>query len=407
MRKKILPILLIAPMLLSGCTIIIGGGKINSGGSSGTTGSSGSGEFTPITSTGDDGGNTKVDEPTLEISNAEFIDKNGHLKVTYTCNYLTPFNVANHTFAKLNITGVTASEIDYSHEGYFTVLSPVVATSLKFEFYDTNDTVYLMKRYQDVKLFDESKPVVNIDFPAGYNTLYWSDEFNGTSLDTNNWTYEIGNGNGGWGNNEAQYYTNNNEYVANGVLNIQAKKQTISSWNYTSTRIKTQNKVKFTYGYIEAKIALPTVQGMWPAFWMMPNDSVYGGWPHSGEIDIMDAKGRINNQSSSALHFSNLSGQHTYLANERNGHNIAEFHKYAVEWKADTIKYLIDDEVHYVIHDYQWSTSGNPSSTSAPFDRDFYIILNLAVGGHFDNYRMPPEDFTSAAMKVDYVRVFK
>ena len=146
---------------------------------------------------------------------------------------------------------------------------------------------------------------------------------------------------------------------------------------------------------------------MWPAFWMMPNDSVYGGWPHSGEIDIMEAKGRLPSSSSSALHFATNNGQHTYLSNEKSGHNITEYHKYAVEWKLDTIRYLIDDICHLSINKSQWGTDGALSSETAPFDKDFYIILNLAVGGHFDNWILPPDNFVTCDMKVDYVRVFK
>ena len=146
---------------------------------------------------------------------------------------------------------------------------------------------------------------------------------------------------------------------------------------------------------------------MWPAFWMMPNDSYYGGWPHSGEIDIMEAKGRFPNNSSSALHFSTSNGDHTYLSNEKTGHNITQFHKYAVEWKEDSIKYYIDDVCHLNIDKYQWTTKNAQGSATAPFDKDFYLILNLAVGGHFDGYLLPPAGFGYADMQVDYVRVFK
>ena len=353
--------------------------------------------------------NNEPDPVAFNITSAQYIDVEGHLKVTYTCNYPSPFEVSGHTYAHINITGVLASEVDSSNAGYFTLLSPIIQTSLKFEFYDTSDNVYISTRYQNVVLFDEDNPTPTptINYPQGYNTLYWSDEFDGNSLDTSKWTYDIGNGSNGWGNGESQYYTDHNESVSNGVLTIKGKKENIESFSYTSTRIKTKDKVKFTYGYIEASIALPTVTGMWPAFWMMPNNSVYGGWPHSGEIDIMEARGRISNVSSSAVHFSTSSGDHTYLTNEKSGHDISLFHKYAAEWKEDNIAFFVDDVKYFEVDKSQWTTVNAQSSETAPFDKDFYLILNLAIGGHFDGYKLPPNGFTETSMKVDYVRVFK
>ncbi len=390
MNKKFLPLILLSSFLLTGCEFIYSFFPEE--------------EFVPEEKEDDDTPTPEAIE--FAISSAAFIDENRHLKVNYTCNYDSPFDVPGHEFSKLNITGVTVSELDITHTGYFTLLSPIENTSLKFEFYDSENKVYISLRYQNVTLFDLDTPVPpTIDYPEGYNTLYWSDEFNGDSLDTSKWTYEIGNGDWGWGNGESQYYTNSNDTVSDGVLTISAKKQKVDNFDYTSTRIKTQNKVKFTYGYVEAKIALPAVNGMWPAFWMMPNNSVYGGWPHSGEIDIMEARGRVRYTSSSAIHFSNAGG-HTYNTNEKSGHDITEFHKYAVEWKEDAISFYVDDVMYFTNNKNQWSTQGSSSAT-APFDQDFYIILNLAVGGQFDNWTMPPENFVSAAMRIDYVRVFK
>ena len=389
MNKKILPLLLICPMMFSSCDYLKEYFEP---------------EFVPEEK--EDDNPTQPEAVEFAITSAAFIDANRHLKVNYTCNYDSPFDVPGHEFSKLNLTGVTASELDITHTGYFTLLSPIENTTLKFEFYDSENKVYISLRYQNVTLFDPDTPVPpTIDYPEGYNTLYWSDEFNGDSLDTSKWTYEIGNGDWGWGNGESQYYTNSNDTVSDGVLTISAKKQKVDNFDYTSTRIKTQNKVKFTYGYVEAKIALPAVNGMWPAFWMMPNNSVYGGWPHSGEIDIMEARGRVRYTSSSAIHFSNAGG-HTYNTNEKSGHDITEFHKYAVEWEEGAISFYVDDVMYFTNNKSQWSTQ-NSSSETAPFDQDFYIILNLAVGGQFDNWTMPPENFVSAAMRIDYVRVFK
>ena len=394
MNKKLIALLCISPLILSACNLDGIFDFINNN----------IPDFEP------NGGNTDDDEDEdieFEITSALFTDEAGHLKVNYTSNYVSPFKIGKHPFKKLNVSGVAASEIDSSHDDYFTILSPVVNEILKFEFFDTSDRLYISTKYENIIMYDEGSQGQTIEFPTGYSNLYWSDEFNGDALDTSKWTYDIGNGYSGWGNNESQYYTNYNDIVGGGQLTIRAKKERVSNFDYTSTRIKTQNKVKFTYGYIEARIALPAVTGMWPAFWMMPNDSRYGGWPHSGEIDIMEAKGRLQYRSSSAIHFSTSSGSHTYLTDERSGHDIAEFHKYAVEWQPDYIKFYIDDYNYFSTYKNQWGTVNAQDSETAPFDKDFYIILNLAIGGHFDNYQLPPDSFVSADMKVDYVRVFK
>ena len=182
------------------------------------------------------GNQTQPDPIEFSVTSAQFTDNDGHLKVNYTCNYGSPFEIEEHTYHHLNITGVLASEVDSTHEGYFTLLSPIIQTNLKFEFYDTDENVYISKRCQNVVLYEENvtppdtpvtPPGPTIDYPAGYNTLYWSDEFDGNSLDTSKWTYEIGNGEWGWGNGESQYYTDHNDTVADGVLTIKGKKENV------------------------------------------------------------------------------------------------------------------------------------------------------------------------------------
>ena len=245
-------------------------------------------------------------------------------------------------------------------------------------------------------------PGENGDYaPEGYN-LYWSDEFDGDSLNLDYWSYEHGNNNG-WGNQEAEYYTNKNDAVRDGNLVITAKRESVHNgqYNYTSTRIKTAGKVKTTYGYICARIKLPAVTGMWPAFWMMHES---GWWPYSGEIDIMENKGREESKTSSACHF-NQNGTHAQFNHTGNIGSIEDYHVYAVEWTEERIAFSVDGKKHLKKSKEAWNTDYN--GTNGPFDKDFYIILNLAVGGLFDGHALPPESWESSEMLVDYVRIYK
>ena len=255
--------------------------------------------------------------------------------------------------------------------------------------------------------------------PEGYE-LYWSDEFDGETLNEDNWNYMYGDGslygNPGWENQEEQYYQKENVDVVDGNLVITAKREAVGGKEYTSARLNTAGKVNVKYGYIEARISLPEVEGMWPAFWMLPeSDTPYGGWPAAGEIDIMEARGRVNDMTSSALHYGPISGGSVYQSktNILRGDTISSYHVYALKWTMYTMSWYVDDELFFTIDNspsargQKWYTMAAPDSLTAPFDHEFHILLNMAVGGHFDNFVVPPSSFESAEMKVDYVRIFK
>lgn len=248
----------------------------------------------------------------------------------------------------------------------------------------------------------------------GYS-LYWSDEFSGDTLNTSNWTAMVGDGSdygiAGWGNNEQQYYTSreDNLEVKDGNLIISGVNESYRNKNYTSARIRSAGKVSTRYGYIEARISLPAIQGMWPAFWMLPeSDTPYGGWASSGEIDIMEAKGRINDATSGALHYGQV-GSSTYKSKSQffDKDTIESFHTYAISWAEESIMWYVDDEVFMTINKGTWFSEKALDNLAAPFDWDFHILLNLAIGGNFDGGLLPPDDFEYAQMKVDYVRIFK
>ena len=250
----------------------------------------------------------------------------------------------------------------------------------------------------------------------GYS-LIWSDEFDTTSLDETNWNYQYGDGSvygiPGWGNQEQEYYKKENISLQDGNLIITAKKESSNGYSYTSGRITTSGKVFTKYGKIEARIALPAIQGMWPAFWMLPESRYENqGWPHSGEIDIMEAKGRLPNVTSGALHYANDNNSHTYLtANNvfklNNYTNIEDYHVYGISWSEEKITWYCDDVEFMTVNQSQWHTAAYVQKDASPFNQNFHILLNLAVGGHFDNYVLPPDTFSSAEMRVDYVRIYQ
>lgn len=246
--------------------------------------------------------------------------------------------------------------------------------------------------------------------------LAWSDEFNGTTIDASKWNYDLGNGgsNPGWGNNEKELYTNDskNVYQQEGLLNITAIKDTgNATYPYSSTRIKSQGKYSKRYGKIEAKIKLPEGKGLWPAFWMMPEDSAYGVWAASGEIDIMEAKGSINNQVGGTLHYGKAWPGNKYSGSTYTmtaGQTISNWHTYAIEWEPGEIRWYVDGKLYQTQNNWysQGVNSADKYAFPAPFDQNFYIIMNLAVGGNYDGEPNENTLFPST-MQVDYVRIYE
>ncbi|MFG0304783.1 MAG: family 16 glycosylhydrolase [Phycisphaerales bacterium JB040] len=243
-------------------------------------------------------------------------------------------------------------------------------------------------------------------------TLIWSDEFDGTSLDLTKWEPMIGNGQAygisGWGNNELQYYTNRSQNitVANGELTITARRENYQGYQYTSARLRTMGKADFTYGRMEARLKLPSTQGIWPAFWMLPTNSPYGGWAAGGEIDIME---KINDSSvvHGTIHYG---GQWPNNTNRGAGTSpgvdlVNTFHTYAIEWDEDSITWFFDGQPYNTINATQWYSENAPGDPNAPFDVPFHFLLNVAVGGNWPGYPDGSSVFPQR-MVVDYVRVY-
>ena len=240
-------------------------------------------------------------------------------------------------------------------------------------------------------------------------SLIWNDEFNNNYIDQSKWNHEL------WGpgmvNNELQAYTDrdDNSFVIDGNLIIRALNENYGEANYTSARMTTSGKGDFLYGRIEVKAILPDGDGTWPAIWMLPTDWLYGGWPASGEIDIMEHVGCNNNWVKGSVHTTDCNwnngcpnidaggnGNDLYVSGASDNFNI-----YSIEWSETEIKFFINNN-HY------WTFINiGIGSDMWPFDQKFHIILNLAIGGSWggicpiDNSNFPQE------LKVDYIRVYE
>lgn len=247
---------------------------------------------------------------------------------------------------------------------------------------------------------------LNPIFLQAQEFLRWSDEFNGNSLDTNFWSYQIGNGCPnlcGWGNNELQFYKQENVRVQNGILNIAAKKETMGSNTYTSARIRTLNKVDFASGKIEVRARVPVGRGYWPAVWFLPSENHYGIWPLSGEIDLLEGKGQEPQTTHGTIHYGAYVPNNRYTGNTytlSSGSFASDFHVYTLQWNENTIEWYVDDIL------YSTKTRVNTNPFWWPFDRNFHVIMNLAVGGNFLGY---PDASTpdTASFQVDYIRVYQ
>lgn len=242
----------------------------------------------------------------------------------------------------------------------------------------------------------------------GYK-LVWSDEFSYIGYpDTTRWSYDLGDGCPNvcnWGNNESQYYTNGlkNARVENGHLVITALKEQVYKYGYSSARMVSKGMGDWKYGRIEARARLPYGRGIWPAIWMLPTERKYGGWPSSGEIDIMENVGFMPDSVFGSVHtkkFNHSIGtQKTRGVFIKNTHK--DFHTYEIEWDPNKIDFLLDGKIYFTFR----NTGSGPEEW--PFDQAFHIILNIAVGGNWGGQKGIDENIFPQKMEVDYVRVYQ
>jgi beta-glucanase (GH16 family) len=253
----------------------------------------------------------------------------------------------------------------------------------------------------------QQEPYVAAPVDKGWafeTTPQWADEFEYTGApDASKWGYDIGGS--GWGNNELQYYTNSTENARaeNGKLIITAKRENYSGKEYTSARLISKGKGDFLFGRFEVKAKLAAGKGTWPAIWMLPTDWAYGGWPYSGESDIMVHVGYNPN----VVHISTHTEAYNHIKNTQKtatktvDNAMSEFHVYRVDWTPYAIRGYIDG-----VQLFEHVNEGK-GYTTYPFDKKFHLLINLAVGGNWGGLQGVDTNIFPASMEVDYVRVYK
>lgn len=292
--------------------------------------------------------------------------------------------------------GAVSFDFDFGTGEYASAASGIV--TYKYTIPGTNTYLVSVTAIGSSGLTSKKTFDVTVTVKTDAPGLIWSDEFtNDGAPDPAKWGYDLGTGSGGWGNQELQYYTSRSENVTvkDGVLKIKAIKENYAGSAYTSTRLITKGLFSFRYGKVEVRAKLPVGVGTWPAIWMLGNNISTVGWPACGEIDIMEHRGSEPNKIFGTLHYPGRSGGNADGNTKVISNATTEFHIYSLEWSASSIKIYVDEQL---IHSFA-------NNAAVPFNHEFFLILNVAMGGTFGGQVDPA--FTSAVMEVDYVRVYK
>jgi beta-glucanase (GH16 family) len=292
----------------------------------------------------------------------------------------------------ISATNATSYKIDLGNGDIQDVTSGLF--NYTYKTLGTNTFKVYVSAYNGSNFVSTSVTITLYVAPTGI----WADEFNTDGApNASKWGYDIGTGSGGWGNNESQYYTSRpeNAIVQGGVLKIITKKENYLGSSYTSARLLTKGKFVFKYGRVEIRAKLPSGGGTWPALWMLGSNIDTVNWPACGEIDMMEHKGNDLNKIHATLHYPGHSGgggdSSSIIPNTT---ATTEFHIYSIDWRADTIKFYVDGQL--------FKTFVN--SASLPFNQNFFLIFNVAMGGNFGGSIDP--NFVSSSFEIDYVRVY-
>lgn len=256
-------------------------------------------------------------------------------------------------------------------------------------------------------VFSSCKKESKQSLPTREWQLVWSDDFSeaaGTSVDATKWTFDIGRGDNGWGNQELQYYTTDAKNVAhdgNGNLVITARNESFGGAPFTSARIKTQGLFSQAYGRFEARLKTPTGPGLWPAFWMLGENITEVSWPKCGEIDIMEQRGQEPYINNGSIHGPGYSAGNSITKKFQltDGRFDTDYHIYAIEWGVDFIDFFVDDFLYKRI---------TPDKVPGEwvFNTPFYMIFNIAVGGNYVGFPTSGTPFPQS-LTIDYVKVYK
>ncbi|MEZ4921272.1 MAG: family 16 glycosylhydrolase [Saprospiraceae bacterium] len=385
--------------------------------------------FIPFSCTKDNGDDPTPTVPEISIldSSAPENEQSGMLTFTVQLNQAATTNVIVN-YSTLNGTAFFGS--DYEKIENAQLIIPANASEATISVSILNDDNKENDEYFEVVLLnpingtlvrDRAKgtivndddvnqlqiPTTGFTSPLTYPgmTLVWQDEFDQGALNGANWTHEIGTGQGGWGNNELQYYRPENTYFDSDFLIIEAREENVGGSNYTSSRMVTKDKFEFQYGRVDIRAALPQGQGLWPALWMLGANIDDLGWPACGEIDIMEMIGSQPGRTHGTVHYGNDVGSHQYMGGSKalSGNAIFadEFHVFSIIWEENRIEWLLDGVTFYVV-----DPSDIVAGQNWPFNEPFFFIFNVAVGG---NWPGSPDGSTQfpQRMIVDYVRVFQ
>ncbi|MDE3236094.1 MAG: family 16 glycosylhydrolase [Bacteroidota bacterium] len=312
---------------------------------------------------------------------------------TAPTNLTVTANVSADSSGNVSFTATATNAVSYDYDFGNGVFQTVPSGNVTYKYPSSgNYTVNVVAKSAGGKTASQSVQItVTVKL-----SLVWSDEFNTPgSPDASKWGYDLGGG--GWGNNELEYYTSrtDNAFVSNGTLKIIAKKESYGGSNYTSARLLTKGLYSFQYGRIDVSAKLPATTGTWPAIWMLGNNISTAGWPACGEIDIMEQNGSNKNIIYGTMHYPTQANPNGDGGTTQVSSAVSAFHKYSAIWSATSIQLLVDDVVYYTL----------PNSSKLPFNQNFFMILNLAIGGNFGGSVDP--NFVSDQMEIDYVRVYQ
>jgi hypothetical protein len=293
-------------------------------------------------------------------------------------------------------TATNAVSYDYEFGNGVVATIPSGVTNFKYTLAGNNTYTVIVTAKSSSGLTISKSISVTVNVVIGPLALVWSEEFNVDGAPgSTKWGYDLGAG--GWGNNELQYYTSRpeNAVILNGVLKITAIKEPYSGSAYTSARLLTKDKFSFKYGKVEVRAKIPAGGGTWPAIWMLGSNINTVSWPGCGEIDIMEHVGNNLNKIYATLHHPGHSGGNGDGSTVMIPDATTAFHNYIMEWSASTIKFYVDTQLFYTFN----------NNASLPFNQNFFLILNIAMGGNFGGVIDPA--FANATMEVDYVRVYQ